>query len=1025
MEVSVIYWNINGRWRFFKDANIVSWISQFSIVFLLETHFTKGQIFELENYKSYHNSYSKVTDRKARWGISCFVSKEVLPNVLNVDCGFANHILVTMKGSHRIFGSYIPPSDSIYYEDEYYYSVSCFLSPINNDRIFIGGGDLNSRVGNCNQTLSTVNAKYRPNPDTVTNSHGRLLKNIYKSHNCVLLNNLYYNEKIFDGDFTYDKAGRKSQNDLCIVNITGLKRITSFNIHNLNFNFSDHKPISTCVQIPVLSGISSLVVAEDLHSNSTDPVLRRPKKVNPDNVNWDVYETLSTQKLENIYGQLCETTSYDSNHFDKIVNEMEDAIYTAAQMSTKSTRKAGNKKTFTPEIRSVTDIDSDLKRNENKKWNNIINCNDPTRLWEEISWNGVKDDIGTCTPSAKDFANYFSSKSKIEEDEVFIMDDNSIYIPVLDDEISTREIKEAGNRLKEKKSSADGWVPGMIKYVSPAFYPVLAVIFNVILRSSLYPSKWRNTIVSTLFKNKGVTWLPKFFRPVSLVQLLSKMFDFILLSRFQRWFQPNDSQSAYQSGKSCADHVFLLRALITHCKSNKAKLFIMCIDFEGAFDRESRQCLFKKLRMFGAVRFLSCLMMIYSSTTCTIFQKEDYFVYQIFAGIKQGLPLSPWLFLFYIDDIFTLFDNTYGRTSILETLHLLIHADDLTMLATSRKKAESKVSTLLEFCGKNYIRLQTSKCEFIVINGDECDKQEFILPYGSIKHVNVVTLLGSQLTESGNLDDDLEYHMKKRFQAVTKFYNFIRSNKLAPTSIKLKVLDACVTTALLHNCEAFGSKVPKDLETIYHTLIKVCLNVRKNVPNLLALTESGMPTLQSMIYSRQIGFVKRFASKLEPNSPRQALYLHLQNGRNKFLEHYNTLLESYDSAKDVRKKEAEALITKVNNLARKDGNSKFKLYLEFNPKLTSCDLTKSHSYLFSRLRLSSHLMPIETGRWSRTPREERLCMRCNVIGDEKHFIYDCPTVSKQDLIDIPLLENLELYDKLPTLLKSLTNENYL
>ena len=217
---------------------------------------------------------------------------------------------------------------------------------------------------------------------------------------------------------------------------------------------------------------------------------------------------------------------------------------------------------------------------------------------------------------------------------------------------------------------------------------------------------------------------------------------------------------------------------------------------------------------------LSCLMAIYSCTSCTIFQKENSFTYQLFAGIKQGQPLSPWLFSFYIDDIFALFEGIYGRVSILETIHLLIHADDTTLLASSRKQAELKIKTLLNYCAANYISLQLGKCEFIVINGDDDDKRNIELPNGVVKHVEYVTLLGSQLSESAKIEDDLSHHMRNRYLAVTKFFNFIRTNKLAPISLKLKVMDACVTSTLLHNCETFGKKIPSDLESLYYTLIK-------------------------------------------------------------------------------------------------------------------------------------------------------------------------------------------------------------
>ena len=43
----------------------------------------------------------------------------------------------------------------------------------------------------------------------------------------------------------------------------------------------------------------------------------------------------------------------------------------------------------------------------------------------------------------------------------------------------------------------------------------------------------------------------------------------------------------------------------------------------------------------------------------------------------------------------------------------------------------------------------------------------------------------------------------------------------------------------------------------------------------------------------------------------------------------------------------------------------------------------------TRLRLSSHRLAIETGRWSRIPRDNRQCS-CGAIQTEKHVICFCP-----------------------------------
>jgi hypothetical protein len=53
---------------------------------------------------------------------------------------------------------------------------------------------------------------------------------------------------------------------------------------------------------------------------------------------------------------------------------------------------------------------------------------------------------------------------------------------------------------------------------------------------------------------------------------------------------------------------------------------------------------------------------------------------------------------------------------------------------------------------------------------------------------------------------------------------------------------------------------------------------------------------------------------------------------------------------------------------------------------------KSHRVALARLRVSSHLLHVETGRWARpvTPPENRYCIICpQKIEDEYHIIMEC------------------------------------
>ena len=125
------------------------------------------------------------------------------------------------------------------------------------------------------------------------------------------------------------------------------------------------------------------------------------------------------------------------------------------------------------------------------------------------------------------------------------------------------------------------------------------VIFNIILQCSLFPDKWWFCVVVALFK-KGSRLIPKNYRPVSLVLMLAKLFDFTLLDRFKKWFIPHDLQTAYQERKSSGDHIFLLRCIIQYLIKKKLKFFITAVDFDGAFDRVKRSTLLMKLVLAGA-----------------------------------------------------------------------------------------------------------------------------------------------------------------------------------------------------------------------------------------------------------------------------------------------------------------------------------------------------------------------------------------------------------------------------------------
>ena len=118
-----------------------------------------------------------------------------------------------------------------------------------------------------------------------------------------------------------------------------------------------------------------------------------------------------------------------------------------------------------------------------------------------------------------------------------------------------------------------------------------------------------------------------------------------------------------------------------------------------------------------------------------------------------------------------------------------------------------------------------------------------------------------------------------------------------------------------------------------------------------------------------------------------------------FFQHYVNISNKYDSVDEIYKESSENVKTTIRRRAEQ-GRYKYKIYIEINPELNTSPFIHNINPICKdiiRFRLGSHFLPIETGRWSRTSRSDRLCVECGVLGDERHALYFCPKVKRVSL----------------------------
>ena len=362
-----------------------------------------------------------------------------------------------------------------------------------------------------------------------------------------------------------------------------------------------------------------------------------------------------------------------------------------------------------------------------------------------------------------------------------------------------------------------------------------------------------------------------------------------------------------------------------------------------------------------------------------------------------------FLFILFIDGLISYLKQHCVEEPLIGLIHCLLHADDTAILSTDRESFLKKCNLMLDYFNENSLSLNLSKSAYMIINGKATDvKTDLELSNELLVYKDEIVYLGVVYTDTGNVKHDIErYVYSKRSNITIKYNNFILRNYLAPLSVKLRVLDSCVSSTLVYGCEAWGLSNVSAIETAYRMGIKRALGVRECINNEIAYLETNRETLSIRIRKQQLKFWKMFKEQVEGDvtNPLNGL-LKLGNDINlKFMKYYIDLETKFTTPgvcqRELKLEFHNNITRKINNAAEEDSESRLGVYRSVNPQLISPQyppMLESERILISRYRCGSHSLRIETGRLCNPiiPREERLC-KCNTaIQTLHHCLFDCP-----------------------------------
>ena len=187
---------------------------------------------------------------------------------------------------------------------------------------------------------------------------------------------------------------------------------------------------------------------------------------------------------------------------------------------------------------------------------------------------------------------------------------------------------------------------------------------------------------------------------------------------------------------------------------------------------------------------------------------------------------------------------------------------------------------------------------------------------------------------------------------------------------------------ILYGCESWLNGDLKPISKIYNWALKQMLGVRLTTCNDVCYVESGYTSVQAIIKSKQRKFfVKMHSERCNLVDDPLGLVLNLVLNSRYSTRNYIFNLINNSTINDIQQ-DSELL---KNNLRRSESSRRITYCNIINTNLTVHNIYlnkhvifEAHRVAFTRFRISSHSLAVETGRWNRRgrgrlPMEERLC----------------------------------------------------
>lgn len=427
------------------------------------------------------------------------------------------------------------------------------------------------------------------------------------------------------------------------------------------------------------------------------------KKANNGEQNKNKWITL---QLRNMSKMLCEMAEINKRINSTLYNERYISLRKFYKKLVKNAKKSYNDERITQSTnisRTCWNIINEERNNHHPKEIKITKSNiavPPEDVPDLL--NRYFADIATDCPTPQSQKHQVSNAAPI----------NSIYIS----RVTPMEVDRAIQKSCKKKSSGIDEISGkLLSSLKDIIIKPLCSIINKSFDTGIYPNKLKCSKTIPVLKNKNKPNDVSNFRPLSLQNQCSKIFECCFHSRlcsFLEKFQLlNPAQHGFRKSRSTATAIDQMIKNICEALENKDNIIGLFFDMSRAFDSVDHPLLLEKLYKKGirgnALKWLRSYLTGRTQRVWVNNMLSD--ILEINRGVPQGSILGPLLFIIMIDDLLL----------ICPDVAKLLYADDTSMSIVEGTTnnliitAQNAIRELQIWCTNNGITLNVSKTQML------------------------------------------------------------------------------------------------------------------------------------------------------------------------------------------------------------------------------------------------------------------------------------------------------------------------